>query len=62
MPTVDELAIQCKILNISSHIPIVVKNKESLVEISNMLQAPILKCKDAYTVIGGGASYEYGER
>ena len=62
MPTVDELAIQCKILNISSHIRIVVKSKESLTETSNLLHAPVLKSKDGCAVIGGGASYEYGER
>ncbi len=61
MTTVDERAIPCESINIGNNIQIVVRSKDSLIEISEMLHAPILKSKNSCAVIGGGASYIYDE-
>ena len=35
--------------------------KDSLLEISHTLKAPIFKCEGKYAVVSAGASYEYKE-
>ena len=59
MASIDERAIPCKEVNIGNNIQIIVKNKDSLLEISHTLKAPICKCEGKYAVVGGGASYEF---
>ncbi|MGA3296452.1 MAG: hypothetical protein ABSD41_03270 [Candidatus Bathyarchaeia archaeon] len=61
MSSVDERVIPCKDINIGNNVQIIVKNKDSLLEISHTLKAPIFKCEGKYAVVGGGASYEYKE-